>query len=483
MRVSSIKQNLLMNFLRLITGVFFPIIILPHITKIFLPIQLGKIDYLNTIVNYYTAFIVLGIPIYGMREISINRNSKEKISLIFLEIISIICFMMLIVLPLYIFLFINGLEKTEDRIINIIFLFNIILNSIGVDWFYQGIENQKQITKKIIIFRVISIILILSFVKNNKDYVLYILFLSIGLYGGNIINFISIFKYLKIDMKTLLKVNLKKHIKSLIITFGSGIAVLLYTNTDILMIKELLNENEVSYYSFALKFIRISTVIVPVIGGTLIPRLVLYYEQTEYYEYLRKILSFILFYSLFLFLFFIFNAEQIVLIFGNQNFIKSIILIKLFSILPLFSSMSYFLGIIYLQSQKKDKLFLYIVLIAGIKNIVLNYILIQKIGVEGAVISTNISEFFIVLTIIYFERKNKIIEIIFNKNSAKFFITTILILVLFKFLIKIESKYFIFQNISLGIVYILFLYLLKEENFIIFLKKIKNMILNKREIK
>lgn len=471
MKKYTLKYNLVMNFIRLITGILFPIIILPYITQLFLPSELGKIDYMNTVVNYYTSFIILGIPIYGMREISLNRNSQEKITNIFLEIMIILFVMIVFGMIFYFIFFINPIKNEYEKKINIIFLFNILLNSLSLDWFYQGLENQQQVTKKVVIFRIISILGIIIFVKSPKDYFIYIFLASLGLYGGNILNLISVFNYIKIDKKKLKKLSPKKHLKALIVTFGAGIAILLYTNTDIIMINKLLNSRDVAYYSFALKFIRISTVILPILGGTLLPRLLILNQKEEYYKYLYKIFSFIILYNLFLFLFFNLNASEIVYFFGTEKFNESIELLKYFSILPLMSSMSYFLGVIYLYSTKKDKLFFKITISAGIINILFNYILINKVGIKGAVISTNISEGFIILAILISERKNKIIEIIKDKNNLKCLVATFLTYVFFKYKSEVSFVELVFKNIYLIILYGCFLLVLKEKNIYSFYKK------------
>ena len=70
-----------MGIIRMATGMLFPIIIMPYINKTLNPLNIGKIEYVTTIVNYFIMFATLGIPIYGVREISKLRNEKEKLNM------------------------------------------------------------------------------------------------------------------------------------------------------------------------------------------------------------------------------------------------------------------------------------------------------------------------------------------------------------------------------------------------------------------
>ena len=112
-------------------------------------------------------FTNLGIPLYGIREIARTRENKLKLSksfseILFLNLITTIFGMIIFILFLKLNLF--GVERKLFQIMSL----NIIFTFIGVEWYFQGIENYGYITKRSILFKFISIILMFLFVKKKK---------------------------------------------------------------------------------------------------------------------------------------------------------------------------------------------------------------------------------------------------------------------------------------------------------------------------
>ena len=100
MKIKSIKINFILNILRLFLGTFFLIITIPYTTRILGSEALGKVEYVNSIITYFTLFTALGIPSYGIRETArIRDNERERSKLVVeLGIILIITTIILIFL-------------------------------------------------------------------------------------------------------------------------------------------------------------------------------------------------------------------------------------------------------------------------------------------------------------------------------------------------------------------------------------------------
>ena len=59
----SIKFNLVMNMLLTTSAFVFPLITFPYITRVLLPEGNGKIAFANSVINYFSMFAMLGIPL------------------------------------------------------------------------------------------------------------------------------------------------------------------------------------------------------------------------------------------------------------------------------------------------------------------------------------------------------------------------------------------------------------------------------------
>ena len=69
MKIRSVKTNYILNIIRAVTFALITIITMPYINKILGPVNVGKVEYVNTIINYFVLFSALGIPMYGIREV------------------------------------------------------------------------------------------------------------------------------------------------------------------------------------------------------------------------------------------------------------------------------------------------------------------------------------------------------------------------------------------------------------------------------
>ena len=72
----SLKKNFIYNLLLVFSQLAFPIIILPYISRILGPINIGKFNLVDNFAQYFIMFSALGISIYGIREISNAKNNS-----------------------------------------------------------------------------------------------------------------------------------------------------------------------------------------------------------------------------------------------------------------------------------------------------------------------------------------------------------------------------------------------------------------------
>ena len=228
MQVKTIKLNFILNISRLFLSTAFILIITPYITRVLGPSKLGKVEYANSIVIYLINFTALGIPVYGIREVAKYRDNQKELSKILIEL-SLILFITTIVgyIVLALLLHKNFLEIKDIILVTSL---NILLSNMGVEWFYQGIENQLYITKRFILVRVLTLAATFLFVKDERDYLAYAFILVILQSGSNILNFINLRKYIIFKGIKFFELEIKKHIKPIFMIFSATIATTIYYN-------------------------------------------------------------------------------------------------------------------------------------------------------------------------------------------------------------------------------------------------------------
>lgn len=484
MKVKSVKLNFILNTTRIFLGAFFILVTTPYITRVLGAENLGKVDYVNSIIQYFILFTALGIPNYGIREIAKTRDNifDRTKTVIELGIILIITTIIGYVVLFFLLNNINGFKELKTLIL--IMSTWILFNNIGFEWFYQGIENQVYITIRFIIIRLIVLILMFLFVKNSKDYIIYGIILVLMNSGSNVLNLINIRKYLSFKNITLKKLDLKKHIKPILIIFAASLSVSIYLQLDVVMLGNV-SEKIVAYYTVPNKLIRLVLVVITALGTVLVPRITNCLKNNDmenYKKYINYSLKYILMISIPSVVGIFLLANNIILIMAGERFIESILTMRILVFILFIVGIAYFLGFQLLYPHGLEKYYTYSVTTAAIINFIFNYIMIPKYYQNGAAIGTIIAELTGVMLMLYFTR-NYLKEIEFyNLKNLKYFISAIImgIIILFIKSLCLGNILTMLVSISLGsIIYFIILLLLKEDIVVLGFNVIKNKLIKR----
>lgn len=479
MEIKSLNHNFIMYSIRMISNIGFSLIILPIVIRKLGPEYLGKVQYAEIVVSYFLLLINLGIDVYGKREVALERKNVEKLSQITSElllILSITTFFGIIFYTGFIYFFIQDIILKK---ILIIYIFNIIFNFIGVEWFYVGIENQEYITKRNLIVKVLSAVLILFFIKNKNDIYIYTIIIVFSLVGSNFWNFFKLRKFIKLKTKRNLNKIIKKHIKNLLVLSSGIIAANILCNMDSVMIKNIIGDKELGYYSFAMKFGKIPLVFATAIVAIFYPRLCNLLGQgkkEEYYKLTTFGIESILLFSFPTSIGMFILSDTIVKIFAGNEFLQSIPIMKIFSIFILVMGIALCTGSMTLVANRRDRIYSLSVIFGSILNFLFNIIFISKIGALGAAIATLITEIAaIIVRIVFCKDIFKNIEVI-NVNLLKIIVSSIIMGIIinyFKFISINEVVNFLSSVLTGGISYFFSLIILKEKNITFVIKNIK----------
>lgn len=478
MKIKSLKHNYIMYSVRMFGATFFGLIIFPYVARTLGAENLGKVQFVVSIVNYFILLINLGIPYYGKREIAFVREDKDKMTMVVLELLTILFISTIVVIILYIlsFTLIDYLIPYRKLLImNIIYL---VLNMFNVDWFYQGIENQEYITKRDVVLKIISGVLIFYFIKENRDYLKYAGILVLSLAGTNILNFKKLFEYINLNKNLIQKIKLKRHIKPILILFTTSLATTVFSSVDSVMVRVLVSEKALGYYSLANRVGRMPMMITLAVFTVFYPRLCNLVNMDDYKKYCslgNKGLTYSLLLSVPATVGVFVLSPEIINIMGGKEFGPSVNILRGFSVLVTVMTFALFTGNNLVINRKED-IFMKGQILASIGNVIFNFIFIPILGGIGAALGTIIAES---IAICY--RLKKGIKIfskfkIFDKNKLKILVSS-LVMGIIIYEIKGFNDSLIINlliKIFLGIViYIITLVILKEENIIEVIFKIK----------
>lgn len=481
-KVKGLKHNFLMYFIRLFTSFGFILLVFPYVARKIGVEGIGRVQYIETINSYFLLFINLGVLSYGKREVAQYRDDSLKLNKIVNELLTILCITTFLGSIFY-FGFIFLIESKVDKILLIIYFLSIVLNLINLEWFYIGIENQEYITKRNLLVKLLSGILILFFVKKQEDIYLYAGILVLATTGSNIYNFINLKKYIKLKLVGFKEY--KKHLKPLFYLFSSSLALSLSYNLDSLMIKNIVGNIELGYYTLALKFGKLPLIVGSTLIAVLSPRLNNLLSQgnrKEYYNIWNKgINTMFIFYAPCLIGMWLIS-KSLVLIFGGVQFLPAVNIFKIFSIYIFIMGFAVSTGVV-LSTHRRDREYFISVMFGSILNVIFNIIFIPKIGALGAAIATLITEgVAIIIRILLCRDIFKDIKLL-NINMIKMLISSIFMgLVVFHItkVIIIPLFQVIISGVVGGVVYFIGLLLLKESLICETIDKLKEKYKNKR---
>lgn len=399
MKIRSVKYNFVMNVILTASTIIFPLITFPYISRILLPAGVGKVNFATSVVSYFSMIAMLGVPTYGIRACAKVRDDKEELSRTVQEIL-IINFLVGFFAYLIFFLALwNVPRMRSDFKLFMVMSSTIFFNVIGVEWLYKGLEQYSYITFRSIFFKAASLILMFVLVKEQQDYVIYGAISVMAGVGSNLLNFISLRKY--IDIHPLRNYHIKRHVRAIFVFFLMSVATTIYTNLDTAMLGFMKSDLEVGYYSAAVKVKTLLVSFVTALSAVLLPRVSYYIENNmrdEFIRVSRKALEFVIILSVPVTVYFIIFAKETIIVLSGTEFLGSVVPMQIIMPTVFFIGITNVLGIQILVPLGKEKEVFYSVLIGAIVDSVVNMVCIPQFASAGASFGTLIAEFAVLIT-------------------------------------------------------------------------------------
>lgn len=475
--MKSLGKNALFNVIYKCFNILFPLLTTAYVSRILLPIGIGKVAAAQNIVSYFVIIAALGLPVYGVKKISECSDNRLLCSKTFFELFSInaistcICSLVYIITVLLLGYFEN------KYLLSFIVGIQLFANIFNIDWFYQGIEEYKYIMYRSLFVKCIALLSVFAFVHNEGDFIIYALISTLSLVVNYLFNIYHLKKYISISIN---KIDLKSHIKPVIILLATSLAIEVYTLADTTMLNILKNDTSVGYYTNSTKVISLIRMLITAICAVYLPRLNYFYSQgsmSKFTQLAKEGLYTLVTIALPAAIgFFLLSDVCVLLVFG-LNFEPSIITMRILSISIFTVAISNFIGYQVLITLGKERVVLFSTIFGAILNVLLNLILINRFAQNGAAIASVITEFFIAVYQ-YFV----VIKYVQIKTSCRHLVTFLIPLIALTFIILLVKQFidiFFLQIILSGIlgliVYVFLSY--KLENAIVV--KLVNQIYNR----
>lgn len=464
-------KNYLYNLSYQILTIILPIITVPYVTRIFTSEALGNYVFYNSIVSYFSLFAMLGIGVYGTKQIA----AASDVSSTFWNIYAIQLIASILAISVYVITVFSIPQM--GGVIPLIVGITLLAKMIDISWLFSGKEDFKKITIRNVVIRIIGVISIFTFVKSSDDLYLYVFLIVIFDFLGQFVMWVPAKKFIKrpsFNTKIM-----KKNLHPIVLLFLPQVAISLYVVLDRTLLGLLGSYSDVGIYEQGQKLISILLKVVSSLGVVMLPRVAnLLSERREEEAQNMVKFSFIL-YNLIIFpmIFGLIAVNEVfVKLFLGKNFqdVKYVLYIIVFNIM--FVGWTNILGYQVLVVRNKNKEFMLSTTIPAFVSVAVNIAVIPFFGYIGASITSVVVEI-LVFTIQWYYSRNIISKkLLFNKDLAKIILSSLVMfgaVMLCKMILGIDGIIGLIIYLAVGgISYLGMLFLLKTVN----IKEMKGML-------
>ena len=385
-----VVRNFLYNAGYQILALIIPLITAPYISRTLKPHGVGIYADTNAWIQWFVLIASIGIALYGNREIAYVRDDKEKMSRTFWEI-QIVKLVMTLVAYIALVIFLRIYTKYTWYIW--VQSINILAATLDISWLYMGLEDFKRTVIRNTGVKILSLVLILTFVKTPNDVALYIFLTGFSILLGNL----TLWPRLRIILMRVKLSSLRplRHLKPSLALFVPQIATQIYLILNKNMLGIIVNSTAVGYYNNSDSLVKMVLALVTATGTVMLPHV-----ASEFAKGNKEAINEML-YSSFDFVSFLSVAMAFGLAavglhgvpyFYGEGFAPVGPAIMIESAVIVIIGWSNAIGIQYLLPTDRVKEFSTSVIIGAVVNFILNFPLMELWGLKGAMISTVLSE-------------------------------------------------------------------------------------------
>ncbi|NLL79591.1 MAG: oligosaccharide flippase family protein [Clostridiales bacterium] len=400
----SVRKNYIYNLIYQLVALMVPLITTPYVSRVLGADGVGAYSYTYSMATYFVMFGNLGVNEFGKIQVAGAREDKKEISRLFWELV---LFKTIMTTGSFVVFWITlGMHSRYWKLYLVLGLY-FLASVTDTAWFLQGLEEFKKTAFRSCSIKIAGVVLIILFVKNPADIYKYAAILHISTILGNIALWGYMPRYLvKVPFKEL---RIFRHTKQSLVFFLPVVAASVYSIMDKNMIGWITkSEAENGYYEQAHKIQQTILQAVLALSAVLLPRITYLFREEKVDEIkgmINRLLQFVALISFPLSFGLMGVADKLVPWFLGEEFLPSIRLLQIFSLLILIIAYDDFVGLQCLIARGMQKEYNKGIVMGAAVNFILNLFFIPRLGSQGAAISSVLSETVIFFVFFYYGRE------------------------------------------------------------------------------
>ncbi len=388
----SIKKNTIYNAIKTCSGIVFPLITFPYVSRVLLAESLGKINFSSSIVGYFSLIASLGVSTYAVRECSKVKDDSKRLSITASEIYTINAYSTLIACALLLLTLLFARRLDNYRTLILIQSSGIVFTTFGADWINNVAEDFGFITLRTLGFNILSVFLMFMLVKKPDDYITYAVITLVASMGANVTNILYRRKYCRIRLVR--NPQFGVHLKPIMMLFSLQLIQTIYVSSDVTILGLVRTVTEVGWYSAAVKIYSLIQTLMNSVVLVVLPQLSQAYANEDYIKangLLRYSLNFIVGLGLPCLIGVNVVAPEVIMLLAGESFLACVPSLRILTFALFWSFLGGFLGNLIMIPSGREDVSLASSVVSAIVNLVLNLVLIPRWGIEAAAATTTVS--------------------------------------------------------------------------------------------
>lgn len=451
MKQKSLTINAFLSSIKTLATILFPLITYPYITRVLSVENIGKINLGQSIVSYFSLMAGLGISAFASRNGARIRENRLLLNKFSNQVFTINVISTIISCCLLIGLAFLPTKIEAYRGIILLQGITVAMSPLAVDWLYTIEEDFGYITIRSIAVQLLSLILMFTFVKSEKDVYLYVALTSMSTSLGNLFNFIHSRKYVKLNLIS--DTHWNEYKNSILLFFINSVATVIYMNSDTTILGILKNDYSVGLYSVAVKIYTIVKQVFNAVILTAIPRLAyLRNNDVRGFERLTKtMISMATVFTIPAAVGIIILRKEIITLISGSSYLEAAPTLSILAVAIFFGVLANILANGVLICMGREKYVVKATIVSAIENATLNFIFIPIFSQNGAAFTTLLAEMTVFGMSLYYSR-DVIIRMVDGSEFRNAILGSVLILLVSFPLMNLLSEYDLIIRIAAVIV-------------------------------
>lgn len=419
MSSATLRRNITALFILQGANYILPLITLPYLLRVLGPENFGRVAFAQAFIAYFAVLTDYGFNLSATRQVAQIRNDKQALSRFASTIfVTKAGLMMLGFIAMQAILWAVPAWR-EDWGLYLVTYLAVLGGVLYPVWLFQGIEQMRYITILSISARVLVVIAIFTFVQQPSDYRLAAAIQALsGVFSG-LLALMVLPRIVSLNWHWPRMEEIHHAVKDGWHLFVSNVAINLYTSSNVFFLGLLTNPVLVGYFTAAEKLIKAAQGLIGPISQAVFPHVAALTAQSSEsaMNFIGKLLkvqgaaTFAV--SIMLFLL---SGHVIHLLFG-ATYDPSIVLLQWMTPLPFLIGLSNVFGIHTMLNFSMKAEFSRILILSGLFNILLIFVLVPLLSAEGTAISVLLTESTVtVLMAIMLARRGLLIKILGRKE-------------------------------------------------------------------